>query len=313
MITEVMCPGSLDFSSQRRAVLMRDVKQMSFAAIAEQLHNVSGGRPTARTVANTYHAFSEKRGRRAYKYKNCGRKAWKLTKENAAFLVRRLLEIRAKSVRTAATLQRCLARERGVQAHVTTIQKVLRSKGYKWLPRNQKRKYDAKDKARRLAFAATVAGMTPAQANAKLSMSLDGVILTMPPRDSAERENYCKGASAKMWRKPSEANLPALAGANPMSKQVPLDRAIPMWGGVSPSGFSIVVFHSAKKLRTDEWATAVGSGKLRSALLSVNPGRRRGPWTVLCDGEGFLRARAAKELYVQQKITMWQIPHGRQT
>ena len=87
-----------------------------------------------------------------------------------------------------------------------------------------------------------------------------------------------------------------------------MDRALPMWGGVAPGGFRVVTFHQTKKLSTDEWVAALNAGKLRSALLAVNPQRRRGPWTVVCDGEGFLRAGAAKDAYQEQGITLLQIP-----
>ena len=36
-----------------------------------------------------------------------------------------------------------------------------------------------------------------------------------------------------------------------------------------------------------------GEGNLRRAMASINPQRPDGPWTVLCDGERFLHARAS--------------------
>lgn len=308
VISQTVHPHSLDYANQRRAMILRDVKGMAFPDIAKVVKNVSGGHPTARTVANTYQKFSVDKGSRAFKYKKCGRRPWKLTKDNEAFIIRRMIAIRAKGVCTAETLRRELARERHVQVHVSTVQKVLKNHGYKWLPRNQKRKYSKEDMATRLAFAKTIADLTPQQANEKLNLSIDGVVITMPPKKPEERKNYCVGSETHMWRKPCEANMPALAGANPMSKQVPIDRSIPLWGGISPGGMRVIMFHSTKKVSTDEWIATLGAGKLKAALQAVNPKRKRGPWTVVCDNEGFLHARVAKPLYDEQRINLCHIP-----
>ena len=42
--------------------------------------------------------------------------------------------------------------------------------------------------------------MTPAQLQARLCMSMDGVILTMPPSDPVDRGNYCHSSCEYMWR-----------------------------------------------------------------------------------------------------------------
>ena len=75
-----------------------------------------------------------------------------------------------------------------------------------------------------------------------------------------------------MWRKRSEAVDPKLAGADPYGMYVPPNRAVPMWGGVSGGGFSIVNFHETKKMKTDEWVTALRANKLRDAIKQVKPG-----------------------------------------
>ena len=43
---------------------------------------------------------------------------------------------------------------------------------------------------------------------------------------------------------------------------------------------------------------------LTEALRLLNPMNRTGPWTILCDGESFLRAKA----YRAKKITLWSVP-----
>ena len=40
----------------------------------------------------------------------------------------------------------------------------------------------------------------------------------------------------------------------------------------------------------------------------LNPRNKHGPWTILCDGESFLRAKAAKVAYLAKKISLWDVP-----
>ena len=111
-----------------------------------------------------------------------------------------------------------------------------------------------------------------------------------------------------MWRKPSEAAKPSLAGQAVYGKQVPLNRAVALWGGVSPGGFAAVVFHKCKKLTSAEWANAVRLGKLRDAIVSLHPTKPAGPWHVLCDNERFLTSPAATAAHRKSKVTLWKIP-----
>jgi len=52
-----------------------------------------------------------------------------------------------------------------------------------------------------------------------------------------------------MWRKTRETNLPSLAGDDEYMKQVPLSRAIPLWGGISDGGFAPVLWHPTHKTK----------------------------------------------------------------
>jgi hypothetical protein len=141
-----------------------------------------------------------------------------------------------------------------------------------------------------------------------LSFAMDGVILTMPPEDPIDRHNYCHLGETHMWRRPNELASPALSGADKYGKQVPLSRAIPLWGGIAETGFAPVLEHEHKKLTSEEWAAAVDSGKLESALLKLHPERRRGPWHVLCDNESFLRAPRSRTAHDALRVRLWQIP-----
>ena len=96
------------------------------------------------------------------------------------FLIRRLVARRAAQIVTSVTLQADLAAEKGIAAQASTIREFLKRKGYKWLPRNQKRKYSRDQKVARVACAKAVLQTTPAVLRATLSMSLDGVVLSTP-------------------------------------------------------------------------------------------------------------------------------------
>ena len=288
--------------------MLRHVKKQSWQKIAPQIVNIRGGTPSWVTVRDTVQGLDKTTGRRHFHYSRCGRRPWKMTLDVQKFLIRRLVSRRASQMVTSATLQADLAAEKGVVVETSTIRKLLKRKNYKWLPRNQKRKYSRGQKAARVAFASAVLPMSPAALRAKLSMSLDGVVLSMPPATETERYNYCWGAASHMWRKNAEGNLPRLAGADDYDKQVPLHRAIPLWGGISQDGFAPVLWHPNKKTNKVEWSQAVRDGKVTKALRLLNPRKRTGPWTILCDGEGFLRARESMAAYRFKNITLWDAP-----
>eukprot|EP00973_Karenia_brevis_P035096 4842249-Karenia_brevis.AAC.1 len=110
-----------------------------------------------------------------------------------------------------------------------------------------------------------------------MALAMDGVVLSIPPSDPTERLNHCKCGDTHMWRKPSEAIHPQLAGDDEYAKQVPLSRALPMWGGCSAGGFSVILFHQSKKCSVSEWVAAVSKGKLTSAIKALKPVRAHGP------------------------------------
>ena len=98
------------------------------------------------------------------------------------------------------------------------------------------------------------------------------------------------------------------AGNDPLGKPVLLSRAVPLWGGVSAGGFSIVLFHQSKKVSTPDWVKAVGTGKLSKAITSLSPVKPAGPWWVLCDNEKFLTAKPTQKAYRDAGVNLWQIP-----
>ena len=73
----------------------------------------------------------------------------------------------------------------------------------------------------------------------------------------------------------------------------------------TPGGFAPVLWHPKHKTNQDEWSRAVLNGKLTGAIQALKPSKRRGPFTVLCNGEGFLRARKSMQAYRRKNVSLW--------
>ena len=96
--------------------------------------------------------------------------------------------------------------------------------------------------------------MSGAQLKAHLALCMDGCVLTLPPADPTDRENYCRHGETHMYRKRSEVGSDVVdGGSGAYGNQVPLGRAVPMWGGVASGGFGLVIFHERRKLTSEEW------------------------------------------------------------
>ena len=192
------------------------------------------------------------------------------------------------------TLQRELAKVKGVAVSACTVRRHLGMAGFTWLPRSKKRKYGPKERAARRAFAQEILDLTLSQLKARLQFAMDGVVLTIPPKDPIARENFVRTDDQFVWRSPHEKDLPELAGHDAYAKQTPPCRSLPLWGGIAFGGFGVVLHHPRRKVTAGEWAAAVAKGDLVKALRQANPGRLRGPWNILCDNESFLRGTTGK-------------------
>ena len=312
-ITEVVHERGLDFENQRKVVLLRDSpsatgKKLSFAKIAARVRNLQGSKSTEDVVRRVYKRFNRKKGRVSYKYHRCGRKPWKVTKDVGNFLVQRLLQKRKSTLVTSTTLQAELYKEKKVNITCRAVRKHLFSKGYRWLPRSQKRKYDRAAKMKRRAFAAKYKDRSQSALSEHIACAMDGVIITVPPLDDLGRLNFCLHGETHMYRKVGEAALPELSGDDPYGGQVPLSRAIPMWGAISAAGFQEILWHKTKKLNKADWVKAVKAGKLYNAVKKLQPGRHVGPRRVICDNESFLEGKECRGEYKKKRIQLLHIP-----
>ena len=156
-------------------------------------------------------------------------------------------------------------------------------------------------------FARGVLRLSIARLKEKLNLSLDGVVFTRPPDNDIDRFNYCWSGETHMWRKPQEANLPELAGDDGYLHQAPIERCIPLWGGISDGGAAAVFWHSSRKTNQQDWAKAVREGKLSDAILKLTPKSKK-PFTVFCDNESFLRAKENMRAYRAKRIVLWDCP-----
>ncbi|CAK0908170.1 unnamed protein product, partial [Prorocentrum cordatum] len=188
------------------------------------------------------------------------------------------------------------------------VRRVLRETGCKRLPRVKRRVCTADEREERRAFAQSIVDLTPAQFRARIHMSMDGVVLALPPREPKGRMAYLRQGKEMVWRKPEEPALSETAGSgNKYDGQVPLSRALPMWGGISGGGAAPVIFHAKKKIKKGGWAQAV-PGHLFTALLAIDPGRRRGPFRILCDSETFLTSSVCQGARDAKSIRLMHVP-----
>ena len=139
-------------------------------------------------------------------------------------------------------------------------------------------------------------------------MAMDGVVLSVPPSDDVDRANYCRVGESHMWRKRDEAAKLELSGADKYAKQIPYARAIPMWGGIGPGGFGLVMFHQWKKVNTEEWTAAVDGGHLAAPCAAARPDKPDGPWRLLSDNETFLKAGDTRAAHRRARVCLWHIP-----
>ena len=305
VVSQQQHPKSLDFNNQRKAYMLRK-DGCSLPAIAKMVLNLQGDPSTPDTVSRAIKRFNVKKGYTPYSYKNCGRFAWKVTEEVEKWLVKELVRLRKSTVCTSHTLQRHLVKEKRVHVSESAIRKVLNKAGYWWVNRSQKRKYSAKDRAARWAFAKKLMRKGKEGIKKYLSMSFDGVVLAMAPTDPVDRHNHCMGAEKKIWRKKSEAALPELSAADPYADQLPLARAVPLWAGIGNEGVCEILMHPSKKCHVAEWLKAVRAGKLSAACKQVSKHTR--PFRALTDNEKFLKNKDVKKAYAAKRVEILHIP-----
>ena len=111
-----------------------------------------------------------------------------------------------------------------------------------------------------------------------------------------------------MWRKRSEGAKDELAGDSKYGKQVPQERAVPMWGGIGRTAFGLVCFHKNKKINSEDWAKVVRLGNLKRACQEACAPQKNGPWVVVCDNESFLDAKDSKKAYKQCNVELMHVP-----
>ena len=177
--------GGLDFDNQRNVVRLRDQlppngKRMSFKKIAERVRNHAKKPSCEDVVRRVYQRFNRKKGRVTYKFAHCGRKPWKMTKEAGSFIIKTLLRKRKQLVVTSTTLQADLYKDMKIKVSTSAVRKHLTSKGYRWRPRAQKRKYDTDQKIERKSFGKRFQHMSQEAISEHITLAMDGVVITVP-------------------------------------------------------------------------------------------------------------------------------------
>ena len=224
MLTVSAHPRGLSVAQQRQVYALRKHglrgKKLGWKRISEQVVNLQGEAPYWKVCRDAYNSMHARSNHAAYDYSNCGRKP-KLTSKLAKWLVSRLRALRKVKECTSTVLQLELAKHKRVKVEASLVRKALKDAGYKWSLRAKKPKYNKKEKQERLAFAKQVMRLSIAELRAKMSLSLDGVTITMPPTEKIARDNYCRSDVRYCYKLPSEGNLEELQGYDNYKKQVP--------------------------------------------------------------------------------------------
>ena len=307
LATQMQHKNSLDFLNQQKVVYLRDKEELSWEQIAEPdrgVRNMEGEPTTWKTCYRVYTRFKRVRGRTEYKYANCGRKASVFTKAVKSYLVKRLLQLRMKRICTSTVLQAELASAMGVQASTGGIRKILRQAGYLWPKRRKKPVYSSEDKAARVDWALQPLTYTDEELRRRLSLAMDGLVLTVPPKNPADRYNHCWTGDDFVYRKRGEGKDGSLDGHRRYAPQGRAEDTLPLWAGISDNGAAIVSSHIPRKMDSAKRVAAVEKGKLNSALLALWLGKVRGPWVALCDNEKFLHSKDTKLALAHKSATL---------
>ena len=140
---------------------------------------------------------------------------------------------------------------------------------------------------------------------------MDGVGLAVPPKDATDRANYCAHGTGHMWRKRGEAGTEKLAGDDPYPQQIPQARIVPLWGGLSEGGFSVITFHKKRRLTSRGVVSCRPPGQVdcSHSCFGAQQGAD-GPWKVLAENESFLHTAASSRALADEGITLWRTPPG---
>ena len=180
--------------------------------------------------------------------------------------------------------------------------------GYKWAKKRSTPLYSTDVQKARLDLSSEIVDMSNAEFRKKLSLSMNGVVITMPPSDPTDRANFVRHGDDFEWRKPGQKHDAHSLGTDDYPHQAPLSRVVPLWAGISEGGVAPIIFHKKRKLNKIEWTKAVHAGKLTNAIKALSPVKTNGPWHVLTDNESFLHAGISQKEHRLAKVKMWFIP-----
>jgi len=262
LLRERVHPRGLSLAMQRKVYVRRTVHKEPWETIAAKVKNLEGDVPYWQVCRDAFNRLTEADVPNGYS--NCGRHA-EITPALRKWLVSRLRALRQKTVCTSEVLQRQLAQHKGVVVEASTVRRHLKIAGYRYLKRGKKRKYTKDQRAARKGFTDWVNSLTLAELKRVIDFSLDGVVLTVPPEGVEARENFLHTDDLFVWRKPSERDLPELAGFDHYNNQVPKKRMLPLWGGIGWGRDSRPIPNS--RGRVWFWGLLPGTGLERAPLL----------------------------------------------
>ncbi len=197
---------------------------------------------------------------------------------------------------------RYIRKELGLAASCRTICRVLNDNGYSWkrVPRVQG--LTPEQIAKRKAFVDMYIGRCPTWWEQRMQMVLDGVTLTMAPKQMSARQKHAAQRISCMWQREGETLNNDLHTFNRYGVQ--LGTKVALWGGFTGNGkFTLRMWTPKPKMAKDDWIALVPTVKA-AVDQAYGDDLAENPW-VWHDNERFL---LCPEAYKRSGLSLHRFP-----
>ena len=300
--TVTLHPSSLSLTASAQAWYLREKEQWKWTDIRNEVRNIQRQVPSFKAIRNGVERVRRagKRGLPQTAYGNCGRKK-ALTDVEERAIVAFVKQWRAKRFCTC----QYIAQELRLPVTARTVGNVLNRHGYFWRRVPKVTPLAARHIAKRKIFVDKYIDRSVAWWKANMSLIIDGVTLTRPPRNLNGRQKHAAQNVAFMWMRSNEKFSREVHTFNRYGVQ--LGVKVPLWGGFTGSGkFALRLWTQTSKMQAPQWAKHVRA--LRKAIDSAavrRPGLPHSAYKVWQDNEGFLQQ---PKVYKQHGLQLVNFP-----
>ena len=300
--TVTLHPSSLSLTASAQAWYLREKEQWKWTDIRNEVRNIQRQVPSFKAIRNGVERARRagKRGLPQTAYGNCGRKK-ALTDVEERAIVAFVKQWRAKRFCTC----QYIAQELRLPVTARTVGNVMNRHGYFWRRVPKVTPLAARHIAKRKIFVDKYIDRSVAWWKANMSLIIDGVTLTRPPRNLNGRQKHAAQNVAFMWMRSNEKFSREVHTFNRYGVQ--LGVKVPLWGGFTGSGkFALRLWTQTSKMQAPQWAKHVRA--LRKAIDSAavrRPGLPHSAYKVWQDNEGFLQQ---PKVYKQHGLQLVNFP-----